>query len=299
MKTIKILFSSLLLVGFLSSCVVIRPGEVGVRQRLGRINDVALNEGPRSYNPFTSTIITLPTRTVNLEIRSNLPSKEGLTISSDISILYRIMPNEAPNILRDIGRSYEQQIILPVFRSASADVTARFLAKDMHSGERSVIETQIRDRMSEILESKGIVVENVLLKSIQLPQGLSRSIEEKLQAEQDAQRMVFVKQQEQADAERRTIKAEGDRTAAVIDADADRQQLEIRAAGQANAILLEANAQAEANEKLAEALEPQILQYRAIEAFYRMSTSNNSKVIITSGDSPFLGIPAELVNKNN
>ncbi|WP_020535895.1 prohibitin family protein [Lewinella cohaerens] len=299
MKTIKILFSSLLLVGFLSSCVVIRPGEVGVRQRLGRINDAALSEGPRSYNPFTSTIITLPTRTVNLEIRSNLPSKEGLTISSDISILYRIMPNEAPNILRDIGRSYEQQIILPVFRSASADVTARFLAKDMHSGERSVIETQIRDRMSEILESKGIVVENVLLKSIQLPQGLSRSIEEKLQAEQDAQRMVFVKQQEQADAERRTIKAEGDRTAAVIDADAERQQLEIRAAGQANAILLEANAQAEANEKLAEALEPQILQYRAIEAFYRMSTSNNSKVIITSGDSPFLGIPAELVNKNN
>jgi regulator of protease activity HflC (stomatin/prohibitin superfamily) len=299
MKTIRILFLSLLIVGFFSSCVVIRPGEVGVRQRLGRINDQALNEGPRSYNPFTSTIITLPTRTVNLEIKTNLPSKEGLTISSDISILYRIMPNEAPNILRDIGRSYEQQIILPVFRSASADVTARFLAKDMHSGERSVIEIQIRDRMSEILEDKGIVVENVLLKSIQLPQGLARSIEEKLQAEQDAQRMVFVKQQEQADAERRTIKAEGDRTAAVIDADADRQQLEIRAAGQANAILLEANAQAEANQKLAEALEPQILQYRAIEAFYRMSTSNNAKVIITSGESPFLGIPAELLNKNN
>lgn len=299
MKTIKILSLTLLIVGFFSSCVVIRPGEVGVRQRLGRINDQALSEGPRSYNPFTSTIVTLPTRTVNLEIRSNLPSKEGLTISSDISILYRIMPNEAPNILREIGRSYEQQIILPVFRSASADVTARFLAKDMHSGERSVIETQIRDRMAEILEDKGIVVENVLLKSIQLPQGLARSIEEKLQAEQDAQRMVFVKQQEQADAERRTIQAEGDRSAAIIQADADRQQLEIRAAGQANAILLEANAQAEANKKLAEALEPQILQYRAIEAFYRMSTSDNAKVIITSSDSPFLGIPAELVNKNN
>lgn len=299
MKTIKILSLALLIVGFFSSCVVIRPGEVGVRQRLGRINDQALNEGPRSYNPFTSTIVTLPTRTVNLEIRSNLPSKEGLTISSEISILYRIIPKEAPNILREIGRSYEQEIILPVFRSASADVTARFLAKDMHSGERSIIENQIRDRMGEILQEKGIIVENVLLKSIQLPQGLARSIEEKLQAEQDAQRMEFVKQQEQADAERRTIQAEGDRSAAIIQADAERQQMEIRAAGQANAILLEANAQAEANQKLAEALEPQILQYRAIEAFYRMSTSDNTKVIITSGESPFLGIPAELVNKNN
>ena len=296
MKTMYLSCLSLLLAVLLSSCVVVRPGEVGVRQKLGRISDQALAEGPRSYNPFTSQIVTLPTRTVNLEIRSNLPSKEGLTISSEISILYRIMPNKAPDILRDIGRSYEQQIILPVFRSASADVTARFLAKDMHSGERAIIETQIRDRMAEILEDKGIVVENVLMKSIQLPQGLARSIEEKLQAEQDAQRMEFVKQQEARNAERLLIQAEGERNAAVINADADRQRLEIQAAGQANAILLEANAQAEANQKLSESLNPDILKYRAIEAFYRMSNSTNSKVIITSGEAPFLGIPAELVD---
>ena len=296
MKTMYLSCLSLLLAVLLSSCVVVRPGEVGVRQKLGRISDQALAEGPRSYNPFTSQIVTLPTRTVNLEIRSNLPSKEGLTISSEISILYRIMPNKAPDILRDIGRSYEQQIILPVFRSASADVTARFLAKDMHSGERAIIETQIRDRMAEILEDKGIVVENVLMKSIQLPQGLARSIEEKLQAEQDAQRMEFVKQQEARNAERLLIQAEGERNAAVIAADADRQRVEIQAAGQANAILLEANAQAEANQKLSESLNPDILKYRAIEAFYRMSNSTNSKVIITSGEAPFLGIPAELVD---
>ncbi|MEL6655807.1 MAG: prohibitin family protein [Bacteroidota bacterium] len=296
MKPILLSSLSLLIAVLLSSCVVVRPGEVGVRQKLGRINDQALAEGPRSYNPFTSTIVTLPTRTVNLEIRSNLPSKEGLTISSEISILYRIIPEQAPDILREIGRSYEQQIILPVFRSASADVTARFLAKDMHSGERAIIETQIRDRMAEILEAKGIVVENVLMKSIQLPQGLARSIEEKLQAEQDAQRMEFVKQQEARNAERLLIQAEGERNAAVINADAERQRVEIQAAGQANAILLEANAQSEANEKLSESLNPDILKYRAIEAFYRMSTSNNSKVIITSGEAPFLGIPAELVD---
>lgn len=296
MELIKSFCLSLLLLSLFTSCVVVRPGEVGVRQRLGRINDQALDEGPRSYNPFTSTIITLPTRTVNLEIRSNLPSKEGLTISSEISILYRIMPEQAPNILRDIGRNYEQQIILPVFRSASADVTARFLAKDMHSGERAIIEKQIRTRMTEILEEKGIVVENVLMKSIQLPQGLARSIEEKLQAEQDAQRMEFVKQQEERNAERLLIQAEGERNAAVIQADADRQRVEIQAAGQANAILLEANAQAEANQKLSESLGTEILKYRAIEAFYRMSNSTNSKVIITSGEAPFLGIPAELVD---
>ena len=206
------------------------------------------------------------------------------------------MPDKAPDILREIGRSYEEQIILPVFRSASADVTARFLAKDMHSGERAIIETQIRDRMSDILADKGIVVENVLMKSIQLPQGLARSIEEKLQAEQDAQRMEFVKQQEERNAERLLIQAEGERNAAVIAADAERQRVEIQAAGQANAILLEANAQTEANQKLSSSLNNNILKYRAIEAFYRVSNSNNSKVIITSGEAPFLGIPAELVD---
>jgi regulator of protease activity HflC (stomatin/prohibitin superfamily) len=286
MKTIQYLFLLAALGSLLSSCVVVRPGEVGVRQRLGRISNEALPEGPRTYNPLTSTIITLPTRTVNLEIRSNLPSKEGLTIGSEISILYRLRPNDAPDILRDIGRNYENEVILPVFRSAAADVTSRFLAKDMHSGERSVIENEIRVRMSEILEDKGIIVENVLMKSIQLPQGLARSIEEVLQAEQDAQRMEFIKQSEQRDAERRIIQAE-----------AERQRLEIQAEGQARATLLQANAQAEANERLQNSLSEEVLRYRAIEAFLQMSSSQNAKVIITNGEAPFLGLPAELARE--
>lgn len=271
----------------LSSCVVVRPGEVGVRQKLGKIEDRALTEGPRSFNPLTSTIVTLPTRTVNMEIRSNLPSKEGLTISTEISILYRLKASQAPELLREIGRSYESEVILPVFRSAAADVTARFLAKDMHSGERSIIETAIRDRMSEILEDKGIIVENVLMKSIQLPQGLSRSIEEKLQAEQDAQRLEFVKQQEQREAERIIIKAEG-----------EKRRLEIEAEGNANATLTAAQAESEANRLLTESLTPEVLRFRAIDAFLQMSKSDNAKVIITNNDTPFLGLPAELVKDN-
>ncbi len=279
--------SLVLLVFALSSCVVIRPGEVGVRQKLGKIDDRAIPEGPRSFNPLTTTILTLPTRTVNMEIRSNLPSKEGLTISTDISILYRLKASQAPTILKEIGTQYENEVILPVFRSAAADVTARFLAKDMHSGERAVIEAAIRDRMAEILEDRGILVENVLMKSIQLPQGLSRSIEEKLQAEQDAERLEFVKQQEQREAERIIIKAEG-----------EKRRLEIEAEGNANATLTSAEAEAEANRLLTESLTPEVLQFRAIEAFFQVSKSDNTKVIITNNEMPFLGLPAELVKGN-
>lgn len=284
---------------FFSSCVVIRPGEVGVKQRLGKISNEALSEGPRGYNPFTTSIVTLPTRTVNLEIKSNLPSKEGLTITSVMSILYRIRPASAPTLLRDVGRAYESEIILPVFRSAAADVSSRFLAKDMHSGERSVIEAQIRDRMAEILEPKGLIVDNVLMKSIVLPAGLSRSIEEVLQAEQDAQRMEFIKQREQLDAERRIIQAQGERDAAVIQADAERQRVEIQAAGEAAAIRLQAEAQAEANAGLQQSLTDEVLRNRAIQAFLEMARSQNAKVIITNGESPFLGLPAEELNTGN
>ena len=282
-----------------TSCVVIRPGEVGVKQRLGKISNESLSEGPKGYNPFTTNIVTLPTRTVNLEIKSNLPSKEGLTITSVMSILYRVRPASAPTLLREIGRAYESEIILPVFRSAAADVSSRFLAKDMHSGERAVIEAQIRERMAEILEPRGLIVDNVLMKSIVLPSGLSRSIEEKLQAEQDAQRMEFIKQREQLDAERLIIQAEGERNAAVIQADADRQRVEIQAEGEAAAIRLQADAQAEANTDLQQSLTNEVLRYRAIEAFLQMARSQNSKVIITNGESPFLGLPVEELNVDN
>jgi regulator of protease activity HflC (stomatin/prohibitin superfamily) len=277
-----------------TSCVVIRQGEVGVKRTLGRIQSEPITEGPEAFNPFSTVILRVPVRTENLEVKLPLPSKEGLTINSEISILYRVMPNSAPLLLQEIGTGYEQQIIMPVFRSAAADVTARFMAKDMHSGARSVIEKEISTRMNEILEPRGILIENVLMKSILLPAGLSRAIEEKLQAEQDAQRMEFVKLRETADAERSIIEAKGARDSQVIAADAQKRTLEIEAEGQAYATRLKANAEAEANAKIDSSLTDQVLRYRAIEAFKDVSNSKNSKLIITDGKTPFLGIPEGL-----
>lgn len=278
-----------------TSCVVIRQGEVGVKRTLGRIKPAPIMEGPEGFNPFVTTILRVPVRTVNLEVRLPLPSKEGLTIDSEISILYRVQAQSAPLLLQEVGRFYEKEMIMPVFRSAAADVTARFMAKDMHSGARAAIEGEISNRMNEILEPRGIVIENVLMKSIQLPPGLSRTIEEKLQAEQEAQRMEFVKQREQADAERRIIQAKGERDSRIIAAEAQKRTIEIEAEGQANATRMQAIAQAEANARIDSSLTDGILRYRAIEAFHILSGGQNSKLIITNGQTPFLGIPEEVM----
>lgn len=292
----------ILTVILISSCTVIRQGEVGVRRRLGKIDPVFVEQGPKGYNLFTTTILKVPTRSMNIEVKPDLPSKEGLTIRSEISILYRIKPEAAPKIVQNIGLNYESEVILPVFRSASADITSKFLAKDMHSGERAQIESAIRKQMTDILEPRGFVIDNVLMKSIRLPEGLARTIEEKLQAEQDAQRMEFVKEREKRDAERRIIEAEGkkeiariqaegEKNAAIIQAEARKRMFEIEAEGKANAMTIEALAVKRANDTINKTLTPTILKLRQIEAFKSLSNSNNSKLVITDGKTPFLSLP--------
>ncbi len=240
---------------FLSSCVTIKQGEVGVKRKLGTYSDKGYTEGLRVFNPVTSRIVVISTQTENLEVGLNIPSKEGLNIFSEVSILYKVMPREAPNLLRTIGIEYEDNVILPVFRSAVADVSANYLAKDMHTGERSNIETAIQERMMKYLDDKGIEIEAVLLKSIQLPNSLSSAIEDKLEAEQQAQRMQFVLQQAEREADQKRIEAKGIRDAQLI---------------------------------IAEGLNDKILQFKSIEAFDKLAKSPNSKVIISDGDMPII-----------
>jgi regulator of protease activity HflC (stomatin/prohibitin superfamily) len=259
MKTLKIVICALLAVS-LSSCAVVRQGEVGVKRTFGKYSDKTYTEGLKFINPFISTIVKVPVQTENLEVALNLPSKEGLNIGAEISILYSVIGNDAPELLRTVGQSYERNVILPVFRSAVADVTSRFYAKDMHTGERGAIEIGIQKQMTELLKNRSILIEAVLIKSIQLPPNLARAIEEKLQAEQQALRMEFILQEARQEAERKRIEAEGVRDAQSI---------------------------------ISEGLNPNILQFKSIEAFLELAKSPNSKVIITDGDMPVLISPKD------
>ena len=175
---------SIFLIGLASflfySCAVVRPGEVGVKQRFGKLKGNPKNQGLVFLNPFTTVLVKIPTRTVNKEITLNLPSKEGLNVAAKISILYHVKKENAMNIINEVGRNYETVLILSTFRSASADVCARFYAKDMHSGKRAEIEQAIKEQMADILKGRGFVIESVLLKSITLPSGLYSAIEAKL-----------------------------------------------------------------------------------------------------------------------
>jgi len=253
MNPIKIAFLSLICL-FFSACAVIRPGEVGVKQKLGKLSDTVHKQGSVWYNPFVTKVVKTNVQVNDIELVLRLPSKEGLSVVAEISILYNVDENKVPTVIRDLGLEFET-IISNVFRSAAADVCSKYFAKDMHSGKRAEIEMAIKTRMAETLESKGINITAVLMKSIQLPGGLASSIEQKLQAEQDALRMEFVLRQERLEAERKIIEATGTKDAQKI---------------------------------LSEGLTDNIIKIRSIEAFLELSKSSNSKVIVTDGKVPFL-----------
>lgn len=237
-----------------SSCATINPGEVGVKVKRGVMNDKVYDPG-RVRVGVNSRVIRVPIRTVNKEVKLDLPSKEGLNVKAEISILYHIEKDMVPEIISEIGTDYENVVILSVFRSASADICAQFYAKDMHSGKRSVIEKEILYHMDSLLNDRGFVIEAVLLKSISLPPGLYAAIEDKLEAEQEAQRMEFVLQREQLEAQRKKIEAQGT---------ADAQKI------------------------LSEGMSEMAIKWRSLEVLDNLATSPNSKVIITDGRTPLI-----------
>ncbi len=255
MKRINLFISLISSFLFLQSCATIQQGEVGVKQRFGKFVSKPLDPGLVFINPLFTRVVTLPLQTVNREILLDLPSKEGLTVRSEISILYHVERNKAINILETVGVDYEQSMIVSVFRSASADVCSRFFAKDMHSVQRALIEKEIAESMNRLLNPRGFTVEAVLLKSIKLPDGLSRAIEAKLESEQRSQQMQFELDRERQEADRRIIEATGKRDAQKI---------------------------------LSQGLTDEILKLRSIEAMEKLSLSPNAKVIMTNGSAPVL-----------
>ena len=251
----------------LCSCMsIINQGEIGVRDTLGSQSGSISPPGFKLYLWPIWDITTISVRTSNLKVKLSLPSKEGLTIDSEVSILYRIKEDKVPFVLQEIGAEFEERFILPIFRSAVAEITAKYPAKDMHSGRRSEIENAVKEVMNRRIKDRGFLIEAVLLKSIRLPRGLSKSIEERLRAEQTAQQMIYVLQRERSEAKRRLIEAEGVR---------------------------------DANLKLSEGLTPAVLRYKAIEALYKLASSHNAKLIITNSDDPLNLGPIQDLQEDN
>jgi prohibitin 1 len=198
------------LIGILGACSIttIDTGHVGVLTLFGQVTREQLPEGMHIINPLKA-VTKLSVRTQESKEIAEVPSSEGLLIHLEASLLYRLEPTQATDVYQKIGTDYMEVVVSPNFRSVMRTVTAAHTASALYSEARESVAQQMVTEMRKILQPRGIMIENVLLRDIKLPQTLKESIEAKQQADQDAQRMNFVLQKERQEAERKRIEAQG------------------------------------------------------------------------------------------
>lgn len=205
-----------LAIGIVLAMVRIVPaGYVGIIDFFGTVSPQPLHSGLNLVNPFAKVVYLSIRTQEEMEIMP-VPSKEGLTINLDVSILYRLDPDKAVEIYKTVGPRYKDIVIIPQFRSAARGVTVAHEAKGLYTSEREMLAQAIFDSLKSMVSDRGIILERALLRGMVLPQTVSAAIEQKLKAEQEAERMKFILQRETQEAERKRVEAQGIRDAQTI-----------------------------------------------------------------------------------
>jgi regulator of protease activity HflC (stomatin/prohibitin superfamily) len=233
----------------------VRTGHVGVETLFGRVTGRTMSEGIHLVNPL-SRVHQLDVKTQEVKERASVPSKEGLIMGLEASVLYHLQPDRAADVFQKVGVNYADVLLTPNFRSALRVTTASNTASALYSDSREAIARQIVAELQTQLQPRGIVVENVLLRDLQLPDTLKLAIEAKQQAQQEAQRMEFVLQKERQEAERKRVEAAGIK---------DFQDI------------------------VTQGISDKLLEWKGIEATIELSRSANAKVIVVG--NPKSGLP--------
>ena len=251
----------LVIILLMASTTSIPTGNVGVLTLFGRVTGETLPEGIHLVNPLKS-VQKLSIQTQSVKESANVPSNEGLILALDTSLLFRLDKNKAAFVYQTVGDNYAEKIVEPTLRAAIRASTSAHSANALYTNARELVQQQIQDELKKQLDPRGVIVENVLLRDVQLPATLKSSIEAKQQAEQDALRMNFTLQKEKQEAERKRIEAQGI---------ADFQKI------------------------VATGISAQLLEWKGIEATEKLALSPNAKVVIIG--NPKNGLPLVLEPK--
>ncbi len=192
----------------LASITIVPAGNAGVYDLFGSVRDEELTPGLHFVNPL-ARIHKLSVQTQELKETAIVPSKEGLSVSLDVSILYKLMPEKASEVYKTIGYDYLEVVVVPQMRAAIRGVTVNHEAKALYTAEREIITDAIMTDLAPVLKERGIILEKALLREIRLPETVAKAIEVKLSAEQDAQKMKFVLEKEKLEADRKRTEAQG------------------------------------------------------------------------------------------
>jgi regulator of protease activity HflC (stomatin/prohibitin superfamily) len=255
--------------GILTACIIqIDAGDVGVKKLFGQVQNDVLSSGLHFVNPLLE-IEKMDVKTQNYTMSGvhdegarvgddaiRVLTSDGLEVTMDLTVLYKVLPSEAPEILRETGLDYTDKIVRPLTRTKIRDNAVYYEAIALYSTKRDEFQQRIFNSIDADFKKRGLVLEQILIRNITLPQSVKTTIEQKISAEQEAQKMQFVLQKERQEAERKRVEAQGI---------ADYQHI------------------------ISESLTDKQLQYEQIKAMKELAASPNSKMIILGkGSTPII-----------
>ena len=252
----------------LSSVVQINPGEIGIKILFGNIQQDVLGSGLHFVNPLLD-IQKIDVKTQNYTMSGindegnkagddaiRVLTSDGLEVTIDLTVLYRVVAADAPKLLRETGSDFKDKIVRPITRTKIRDNAVYYQAVDLFGNKRDEFQQRIYRSIENDFKSRGLMLEQLLVRNITLPNSVKASIESKINAEQDAKKMEFVLQKERQEAERKRVEAQGI---------SDYQRI------------------------INTGLTSQQLQYEQIKAMKELSLSANAKVIVMGkGNSPII-----------
>ena len=259
----------LIVIGALNACVKqIDAGQIGVSSLFGKVSNEVLTPGLNFVNPLVN-VYNVDIKTLNYTMSGvhnegekdgddaiRVLTSDGLEVTIDLTVLYRVVGAEAPRLIRETGLDYKDKIVRPLTRTKIRDNAVYFTAIDLYSTKRDQFQNKIFTSIEADFKKRGLILEQLLLRNITLPNNVKTSIEEKIKAEQDAQKMEFVLQKEKQEAERKRVEAQGI---------ADYQRI------------------------ISTGLNDKQLQYEQIQMMKGLITSPNSKVIVMGkGNTPVI-----------
>lgn len=241
--------------------ITVGAGQVAVLTLFGKVDPEPLNSGLHFVNPLKK-VHRVNIQTQEIFEHAEVPSKEGLSVGLEVSVLYHLVPEKAPDIFKNIGPSFQEKVLVPELRSEIRGVTVRFEAKDLYTAGREIIIDQLYQSLAKMYVERGFIVEKVLLRKIALPELIQVAINQKLAAEQDSERMKFVLMKERQEAERKKVEASGI---------SDFQKI------------------------VTLGISENLLRWKGIEATEKLAQSNNTKVIVIGAGKD--GLPLILDTK--
>ena len=250
-----------------SSCCVVGPaGHSGVVMTLGKVSDQVLAEGFHFKAPFVQQVEMISNKIQKKEVAANAVSKDLQTVNSNVAVNFRVSNASSASVFQNIGRGYEDVVLLPAVQESMKSVSAKYTAEELIT-KREAVSEETKDTLESKVQEYGIIIEKFNIVNFDFTDEFNAAIEAKQVAEQNL------------------LKTKTEQEQALVIAKTEAEKKVLTAQAEADAIKVKAQAQAEANRQLSASLNATLVEYQKVQKWDgKLPTATGGSAILDTRD---------------